>query len=108
MPSLGVLTKPDMLTAGATGQRQKWHDLLAGKDTDPAHSLKLGFYCVKLPEDASRNKNLTREQRKREEMDFFTLRAEGKDLRAGNQSRCGVHNLVQDISKLLTEMLGRL
>lgn len=103
----GVLTKPDTLTRGATGARQKWRDLLAGKDTDPSRQLKLGYYCVKLPDDESRLKNLSQEERRRDEMEFFDS-PEWKELRAGKAFRCGIQALVENVSKHLTEMLSRL
>jgi hypothetical protein len=52
---LGILTKPDMLTTawGAISARK---DVLDGR----LHPLKHGYYCVRLPVDDERSRNITR------------------------------------------------
>lgn len=100
----GVLTKPDTLTSGAISARHKWRDLITGRDQS-THNLKLGYYCVKLSDDAEREKNPSRTQRDQEESLFFST----VDPWSGVTSRThfGVRYLVNDLSKHLTDLLDR-
>ena len=105
MSNLGVLTKPDTLTAGATSEQQKWRELISGEDTDTSHYLRHGYYCVKLSDDAERANNPTRSEREQAEHNFFSLTAPWKDLTA--LGRFGTRHLVVDLSLYLTDLLDR-
>ncbi len=97
----GVLTKPDTLTKGATSARQKWKDVLSGKE----HVLNLGYYCVKLSDDAERAKNLPRVGREDAERVFFKTTEPWSDLQSTLGGRVGVRNTVVDLSTQLSHLL---
>ncbi len=97
----GVLTKPDTLTRGATSARQKWKDVLSGKE----HGLNLGYYCVKLSDDAERAKNLPRVGREDAERIFFKTTEPWSELQSTLGARFGVRNTVVDLSTQLSLML---
>ncbi|KAJ3551062.1 hypothetical protein NM688_g4940 [Phlebia brevispora] len=97
--TIGVITKPDSLTAGAIGLRTKWENIIKG--VDRAHTLRLGFYCVRLPDDAERTHS-------RDEMECIAtefLRTTPPWSSLHNTSRLGVRALVSDISELLMSII---
>ncbi|KAH8109512.1 P-loop containing nucleoside triphosphate hydrolase protein [Phellopilus nigrolimitatus] len=102
--TIGVLTKPDTLTAGALNARKKWKDLMAGNDKSiEPHALKLGYYCVKLADDAERATNPSREERNASETMFFSTTLPWSTI--PDRKLFGVSNLVNDLSRYLTEIL---
>ncbi|KAL5531192.1 hypothetical protein ACEPAG_4068 [Sanghuangporus baumii] len=103
--TIGVLTKPDTLTSGAIGARQKWKDLITGGDTPGAYALRHGYYCVKLPDDAERACNPSRQERNKSENTFFSSTTPWSTV--PDKKQFGVSNLVTDLSKLLTAILDQ-
>lgn len=103
--TIGVLTKPDTLSSGAISARQKWADLLSDTETDPTFALQLGYYSVKLSDDAEREKNPSRKERSVSEATFFSTTEPWRVL--PNRRRFGVANLVLDLSRHLTGILDR-
>ncbi|KLO12399.1 hypothetical protein SCHPADRAFT_941237 [Schizopora paradoxa] len=101
--TIGVLTKPDTLTKGATSAHQKWKDVLSGKE----HPLMLGYYCVKLSDDVERASNLSRAQRNDAERTFFEAKSPWTELQANPtlRKRFGVGNTVADLSTQLSRLL---
>ncbi|KLO12396.1 hypothetical protein SCHPADRAFT_853916 [Schizopora paradoxa] len=100
--TIGVLTKPDTLTKGSTSARQKWKDVLSGKE----NVLNLGYYCVKLSDDAEREKNLPRAEREEDaENSFFATTDPWSDLQKTLGYRFGVRNTVAYLSTQLTLLL---
>lgn len=93
--TIAVLTKPDILGAGATGWRQKWKEVLEGKD----HKLKHGYYCVRLPDDDERSRGLLREESERRAANYFNSTPPWRDII--DRTRFGVPNLAAFLSKLL-------
>jgi hypothetical protein len=73
----------------------------------PAHALRLGYYCVKLPHDQQRLQDMTnpppRNARQGREMQFFMATEPWKSM--PNKSHFGVANLLNELSKQLTTML---
>lgn len=63
----GVLTKPDTITRGAIGSRERWKEVLQGK----LHRFHRGYYCVRLADDEERAKRLSRSQSEVLATDFF-------------------------------------
>lgn len=102
---LVVLTKPDTLTVGSTSARQKWRDVLTGKYHSDSQALKLGYYCVKLADDAERETHSTRSERQERETSFFSLTEPWNEV--VNRGRFGVLNLVNDLSRHLTALLDQ-
>ncbi|KAJ7140089.1 P-loop containing nucleoside triphosphate hydrolase protein [Mycena crocata] len=93
--TIAVLTKPDILGAGATGSRQKWKDILEGKD----HQLTHGYYCVRLPDDAERARGITRAESETRAAEYFDSTQPWRDI--ADRSRFGVPNLATFLSELL-------
>lgn len=93
------MTKPDTLTKGAISARQKWREVLEGK----LETLKHGYYCVMLPDDAQRSKKLSRSALQQAAADFFNSTSPWSDI--SDQNRLGIPGFVTDISKLLVEHL---
>lgn len=94
----GVVTKPDTLTLGAVNDRKKWEDVIQGR----SHALRLGYYCVRLPDDSERASH------SRGEMEtianaFLTTTSPWSGLQGTD--RLGVRALVADISKLLMQIV---
>ncbi|RDB19012.1 Interferon-induced GTP-binding protein Mx [Hypsizygus marmoreus] len=96
----GVLTKPDTLTRGALGARQKWQETIEGK-VDP---LKHGYYCVRLPDDDERARNISRAASQELAAKYFASTAPW-DQMANHRNRFGVPNFVSDVSRLLIELI---
>ncbi|KAJ6558304.1 P-loop containing nucleoside triphosphate hydrolase protein [Mycena capillaripes] len=93
--TIAVLTKPDILGPGATGSRQKWKEVLEGKD----HQLKHGYYCVRLPDDDERSRGISRAESERRAAEYFDSTQPWRDI--VDRSRFGVPNLAAFLSKLL-------
>ncbi|KAK0200177.1 P-loop containing nucleoside triphosphate hydrolase protein [Desarmillaria ectypa] len=99
--TIGVLTKPDMLTTGASGAREKWREIILGQDQK--HKLKHGYYCVRLPDDDERKRNISREESLTRAKRYFERTSPWKEF--PNRSRFGVPALVHDISRLLVGLI---
>ncbi|KAJ7102892.1 P-loop containing nucleoside triphosphate hydrolase protein [Mycena epipterygia] len=93
--TIAVLTKPDILGPGATGSRQKWKDILEGKD----HQLIHGYYCVRLPDDDERSRGISRAESERRAAEYFDSTQPWRDI--VDRSRFGVPNLAAFLSQLL-------
>ncbi|KAH7908747.1 P-loop containing nucleoside triphosphate hydrolase protein [Hygrophoropsis aurantiaca] len=101
----GVLTKPDMLTAGSSGALQRWRNLLDGRlgDNQEKHRLKHGYYCVRLPDDEDRARRLSRIQCQQREEQFFDETPPWCEVQ--DRGRFGIPAFVADISQLLIQLI---
>ncbi|KAK0439518.1 P-loop containing nucleoside triphosphate hydrolase protein [Desarmillaria tabescens] len=99
--TIGVLTKPDMLTVGASGARQKWREIILGQDQK--HKLKHGYYCVRLPDDDERKRKISREESQARAKRYFEENSPWKEY--PDRNRFGVPALVHDISRLLVALI---
>ncbi|KAG6877110.1 hypothetical protein C0993_010223 [Termitomyces sp. T159_Od127] len=99
--TIGILTKPDTLSAGATGHLQNWKDTLEGKQ----YPLKHGYYCVRLPTDAERNRNRSRIDSQRFEERFFETTSPWNTI--ADRARFGVPSFVANISGLLVQLIEK-
>ncbi|KAK0501905.1 P-loop containing nucleoside triphosphate hydrolase protein [Armillaria luteobubalina] len=97
----GVLTKPDMLTVGASGARQKWRDIILGQEEK--HKLKHGYYCVRLPDDDERRRKISRDESQALAKVYFENNSPWKEF--VDRSRFGIPSLVHDISRLLVRLI---
>ena len=98
---LGVLTKPDTLTQGATGSKRKWKAILEGQ----GHELKHGYYCVRLPDDDERSRNISRTESLGIATGFFDRTEPWNTI--ANRNRLGIANLVSDISYILVGLIEK-
>ncbi|KAK0220838.1 P-loop containing nucleoside triphosphate hydrolase protein [Armillaria nabsnona] len=99
--TIGVLTKPDMLTTGASGARDKWKEIILGQDQ--RHRLKHGYYCVRLPDDDERRRNISRDESQTAAQQFFERTSPWREFT--DRSRFGIPALVRDISRLLVGLI---
>ncbi|SJL16535.1 uncharacterized protein ARMOST_20061 [Armillaria ostoyae] len=99
--TIGVLTKPDMLTVGASGARQKWREIILGQDEK--HKLKHGYYCVRLPDDDERKRKISRDESQALAKVYFEKNSPWKEFL--DRSRFGIPALVHDISRLLVRLI---
>lgn len=100
---VGVLTKPDMLTRGATSARQRWKDILEG--TSERHAQKHGYFCVRLADDEERKLNLSRAEADKKTFDFFSATEPWSQVISKFPKRFGIPEFVSYISALLTELI---
>ncbi|KAG2034094.1 P-loop containing nucleoside triphosphate hydrolase protein [Suillus americanus] len=99
--TIGVLTKPDTLGAGAINQRRKWVEIIEGRSED--HTLRHGFYCVRLPDDAERAQRLSRAESQRRAAEYFDTTSPWKDVI--DRHRFGIPGFVSDVSQLLIQLI---
>ncbi|EIN04160.1 hypothetical protein PUNSTDRAFT_138885 [Punctularia strigosozonata HHB-11173 SS5] len=95
--TIGIITKPDTLTRGATSARQKWKAVLEGK----SHTLKHGYYCVRLPDDDERARGISRDEADKIATDFFDSTAPWDEIVVNQRTRFGVPNFISNMSHLL-------
>ena len=93
------MTKPDTLSAGSTKARDLWLEVLEGR----RHTLHHGYYCTRQPDDEERSRGITGANARAAELTFF----ESTKPWAGSnhRHRFGTTNLVQNISRLLTQII---
>ncbi|KAG2337542.1 hypothetical protein BDR05DRAFT_1063225 [Suillus weaverae] len=99
--TIGVLTKPDTLGTGAINQRRKWVEIIEGRSEE--HTLRHGFYCVRLPDDAERAQRLSRAESQRRAAEYFDTTSPWKDVT--DRRRFGIPGFVSDISQLLIRLI---
>ncbi|KAH9932350.1 P-loop containing nucleoside triphosphate hydrolase protein [Fomitopsis serialis] len=99
--TIGVLTKPDTLTAGAIKQQENWLDVLEGRNAQ--HRLTHGYFCTRQPDDADRRSGITASKARISEAAFFSKTAPWSQ--SSHQHRFGTPNLVKTLSALLTHII---
>ncbi|KAI9058588.1 hypothetical protein FKP32DRAFT_1761416 [Trametes sanguinea] len=96
--TIGVLTKPDTLASGSKA-RDTWLEVLEGR----RHPLLHGYYCTRQPDDDERAQGISGASAREIEAKFFKKTKPWS--RCKNRERLGTENLVQSISKLLTQII---
>ncbi|KJA20646.1 hypothetical protein HYPSUDRAFT_42960 [Hypholoma sublateritium FD-334 SS-4] len=99
--TIGVLTKPDTLTKGATGTREKWRAVLEGRE----HATTHGYYCVRLPDDDERQRKISAAEAQRTAARFFDSTAPWSAM--ADRTRFGIPNFVRSISALLVARIEK-
>ncbi|KAF9455948.1 P-loop containing nucleoside triphosphate hydrolase protein [Collybia nuda] len=99
--TIGVLTKPDLADAGDHSTRDLWYSVLTGH----IEPLKYGYYCTRQPTERERESQVTTEQARIQEMDFFRNTLPYSST--SEQSRLGTENLVSTVSDLLIKLILR-
>ncbi|KAJ7108734.1 P-loop containing nucleoside triphosphate hydrolase protein [Mycena epipterygia] len=97
--TIGVLTKPDMLSTGSK-VRDLWLDVIEGRK----HALHHGYYCTRQPDDDERNNKITPAQARRAEVAFFAKTAPWST--STHKDRFGTDNLVSTLSTLLVQIIN--
>ncbi|KAJ7223681.1 P-loop containing nucleoside triphosphate hydrolase protein [Mycena haematopus] len=97
--TIGVLTKPDILSTGSN-MRNQWLDVIEGRK----HPLNHGYFCTRQPDDDERSKKITVAQARRAETDFFASTAPWSTTT--HKERFGTENLVATLSTLLIQIIN--
>ncbi|OBZ74744.1 Interferon-induced GTP-binding protein Mx1 [Grifola frondosa] len=97
--TIGVMTKPDTLPSGSTKSRDLWLDVIEGRK----HSLTHGYYCTRQPDDDERALGISGPEARAAEAQFFARTPPW--CSSAHQHRFGTTNLVQSLSKLLTQVI---
>ncbi|KAK0503501.1 P-loop containing nucleoside triphosphate hydrolase protein [Armillaria luteobubalina] len=98
--TIGVLTKPDMLTAGSTKALDLWLDVIEGR----RHPLSHGYYCTRQPDDKDREESITPEQARAKEKLFFENTPPWS--KCTQTKRFGTNNLIDTLSRLLIQVIN--
>ena len=98
---LGVLTKPDTLTAGASGAKERWLDVIEGRNVQ--FPLRLGYYCTRQPDEDERQAGITNKAARQAEAEFFA-KTHPWSMTTQRQ-HFGTKNLVASLSKLLSKII---
>ncbi|KAJ7149427.1 P-loop containing nucleoside triphosphate hydrolase protein [Mycena crocata] len=98
--TIGVLTKPDLLSAGSTKSRALWLDVIEGR----RHKLFHGYYCTRQPDDEERAKGISSQEARKAEVAFFARSAPWAT--STQQERFGTENLIATLSRLLVNIIG--
>ncbi|KAK7691227.1 hypothetical protein QCA50_006330 [Cerrena zonata] len=96
--TIGVLTKPDTLTAGAVKVRELWLDVIE----DRRHKLKYGYYCTRQPDEDERMRGITVDEARIAEERFFSQTAPWS---SSYRHRFGTKHLVESLSMLLSKVI---
>ncbi|KAG5640591.1 hypothetical protein DXG03_007994 [Asterophora parasitica] len=98
--TIGVMTKPDMLTAGSTKARDIWLDIIEGR----RHPLVHGYYCTRQPDDAQRAAEITPSEPREAEANFFSSTHPWST--SAHKERFGTVHLVATLSRLLVGIIN--
>lgn len=97
--TIGVLTKPDMLSPGSTKARNLWLDVIEGR----RHPLVHGYYCTRQPDDMERMSKVSFRKARSAETEFFESTHPWS--KSNHKDRFGTDHLVSALSKLLVEII---
>ncbi|KAL1762150.1 P-loop containing nucleoside triphosphate hydrolase protein [Schizophyllum commune] len=100
--TIAVLTKPDLVRAGATNSRERWRKIMEGGEAK--HKLHHGYFGVLLPNDDDRAASLPREAMRTRSSAFFSTESPWKHM---DQQRFGVANLVSYVGSLLVGLIEK-
>jgi vacuolar protein sorting-associated protein 1 len=78
-----------------------WKDVLRGE----RHKLKLGYYCVRLPDDEERSRKIPRSESQRLATELFDNTSPWSEIE--DRGRFGIPNLVSDLSKVLVHLIEK-
>lgn len=90
-----------MLGDGAVNAKKLWVDVIEGRQ----HTLKHGYYCVRLPDDAQRAQRLSRSVLQRIATDYFDTTSPWSEVT--DRGRFGIPAFVSDISVLLVNHINK-
>lgn len=97
--TIGVLTKPDTLTAGAVKSKENWLAVLEGRRDKTTH----GYFCTRQPDDDERTKGITSAEARKAEKTFFESTSPWSGSK--HRKRFGTENLVENLATLLSKVI---
>eukprot|EP00798_Chlamydomonas_sp_ICE-L_P009996 gene9996-7880_t len=95
--TIGVITKPDRVDSGTHGN---W--LKTAQNRDSQHTLNLGYYVVKNPDQEQLNEKISFEDARKRETEFFAGHEHWSMLQ---QERRGTNNLRKALSDMLIKRM---
>lgn len=96
---IGVLTKPDMLSAGSTKALDLWLNVIEGR----RHPLTHGYYCTRQPDDQDRSEKISATAAREAEKRFFSNTTPWS--KSSRKERFGTENLISSLSHLLVSII---
>ncbi|KAJ1300009.1 hypothetical protein OPQ81_011843 [Rhizoctonia solani] len=99
--TVGVLTKPDRIET--PDEAKPWLEMITGK----SNRLANGWYCVKQPDSKQRKKNLTWDEARGLEMEFFRDTPPWSELSSRDRLKLGSHNLAYQLGNVLSTALEK-
>lgn len=97
--TIGVLTKPDTLTAGAIKSKENWLALLEGQRGKTVH----GYFCTRQPDDDERARGITPSDARATEKTFFNTTSPWST--STHRDRFGTESLVDNLARLLSNII---
>ncbi|KAJ2930159.1 hypothetical protein H1R20_g6940, partial [Candolleomyces eurysporus] len=98
--TIGVLTKPDRIP---TGEEQSWIRFIRN-EREP---LDNNWYCVKQPSSNDIKQNITWNEARKREDDFFTLTVPWSELDMMYHKYLRTRNLVERLSSVLSDLISK-
>eukprot|EP00798_Chlamydomonas_sp_ICE-L_P022082 gene22082-29146_t len=95
--TIGVITKPDSVP---TGTHEKW--VATAQNRDPQHTLTLGYYVVKNPDQEQLKSGISFGDARKRETEFFAGHEHWSKL---EQDRRGTNNLRKALSDMLIKCM---
>ncbi|CAE6483870.1 unnamed protein product [Rhizoctonia solani] len=99
--TVGVLTKPDRIETPE--EAKPWIDMITGK----SNRLANGWYCVKQPDSKQRKKNLTWDEARGLEHEFFRDTSPWSEIPSKYRLHLGSHNLAFQLGNVLSTALEK-
>ncbi|KAJ7593810.1 P-loop containing nucleoside triphosphate hydrolase protein [Mycena floridula] len=100
--TIGVLTKPDMLTSGQTKALEQWMDVIEGR----RHPLAHGYYGTRQPNDVERAAiAISTDSNKGRAIEAQFFRETSPWCNARVKNRFGTAALIENLSKLLVKLI---
>ncbi|TFK21928.1 hypothetical protein FA15DRAFT_597001 [Coprinopsis marcescibilis] len=98
--TVGVLTKPDRIP---TGEEYNWLPFIRNE----REALEHNWYCVKQPSSNDIKNNVTWEEARQRENDFFSSTAPWSELESYYQKHLRTSNLVDRLSSVLSDLISK-
>ncbi|KAF4571329.1 ASTRA complex subunit [Pleurotus pulmonarius] len=99
--TIGVLTKPDMLTEGSIQTKNRWLEILEGRSR---HKLVHGYYCTRQLDDSQRAALIAPTEARKLEKEFFKKTSPWNQ--SASQDRFGTDQLISTVSNLLIGIIN--
>ncbi|CAE6443171.1 hypothetical protein ACGC1H_004995 [Rhizoctonia solani] len=99
--TVGVLTKPDRIETA--DEAKPWLDMITGK----SNRLANGWYCVKQPDSKQRKKNLSWDDARALEVEFFKDTPPWSEISSKDRLKLGSHNLAYQLGNVLSTALEK-
>ncbi|KAF4597337.1 ASTRA complex subunit [Pleurotus pulmonarius] len=99
--TIGVLTKPDMLTEGSIQTKNRWLEILEGRSR---HKLVHRYYCTRQLDDSQRAALIAPTEARKLEKEFFKKTSPWNQ--SASQDRFGTDQLISTVSNLLIGIIN--